>query len=184
MQCLMLIIVSDLDSSNNCKAFINQEFQASSKCWTGSPMETAFSLATRKCTHFQRDHLPKLAKLLVSKWNFLDLVDEIVGISVASLRNQVLDQQVQLFERIKMGLKDLHTVCCQKIFSILTAMLFDEFAFAILKVLLNLNDDARNDVQLVINDYTKEDSMGANLMGLAAKVFFLLACFICILDNC
>jgi hypothetical protein len=167
-----LIDASELTASESHYEFVNEELQSSCKCWAGSPMESAFAVTTRKCTLIQKDNISKIAKLLISSWKFLDLADEIAGISAASSSHEITDQRESLFHVIKLGFHNLHSVCCQKVFSMLASVLFEEFAFALLKVLLNLSDEARNDVQLVIDDSISNQSLGDNLTGFAMKVFF------------
>ncbi len=139
-------------------------------------MESAFAATLRNLSLLQRDQLSKTAKMLISCWKFLDLADEIAGVGAVSSSNQVLENE-QLLKVIKLELKNLRTVCCHKVFSMLTAALFEEFAFVLLKVLLNLSDDARQDVQLVLDDGGDELSVGdkligENFMGFAAKECF------------
>ena len=168
---------SELQSSDNHQEFINKELESNSKCWSGSPMESAFVVTSRKCTLIQRDQLSKITKLLISSWKFLELADEITGIGATSMGNEIAELGECLFEAIKAGLKNLHLVCCSKVLSMLTAMLFEESAFTLLKVLLNLSDEARNDVQLVFDDSRKDESFGGNLMNFATKVScFNLSC--------
>ena len=132
-------------------------------------MESAFAVTTRKCTVIQREHLSKIASLLISSWKFLDLADEIAGIGAVSSSHEVTQQSESLFLAIKLGVHNLHSVCSQKIFSMLTSVLFEEFAFALLKVLLNLSHETRNDVQLVYDDGVSTQSLGDNLAGFAMK---------------
>ena len=132
-------------------------------------MESAFAVTTRKCTVIQREHLSKIASLLISSWKFLDLADEIAGIGAVSSSHEVTQQSESLFLAIKLGVHNLHSVCSQKIFSMLTSVLFEEFAFALLKVLLNLSHETRNDVQLVYDDGVSNQSLGDNLAGFAMK---------------
>jgi hypothetical protein len=103
----------------------------------------------------------------------MDLADEIVGIGAVSSSSQISEQHEHLFKATKLGLKRLSTACCHKILSMLTAALFEEFAFVFLKVLLNLSDEARQDVQLVMDDGSDERSIGDNLLGFAAKERFM-----------
>jgi hypothetical protein len=151
-------------------------------------MESAFAVTTRKCTVIQREHLSKIASLLLSSWKFLDLADEIAGIGAVSSSHEVTQQSESLFLAIKLGVHNLHSVCSQKIFSMLTSVLFEEFAFALLKVLLNLSHETRNDVQLVYDDGVSNQSLGDNLAGFAMKasrtkklrcstrVYFVIVC--------
>jgi hypothetical protein len=175
-----MITATELTSSENRQEFINQELQSSSKCWAGSPMESAFAVTVRKCTLIQRENLSKLAKFLIFSWKFLDLADEIAGIGAASSSDARTEQSDALFKVIKLGIHNLNSVCCQKVMSMLTSVLFDEFAFSLLKVLLNLSDEARNDVQLVFDDDPTNHSLGDNLAGFAGKVSFAKTSCSCI----
>ena len=167
-----MIPATELNSSENHQEFINQELQSSSKGWAGSPMESAFAVTTRKCTLIQRENVSKLAKFLISSWRFLDLADEIAGIGAASSTHAITEQSDALFKVVKVGIHNLNSVCSPKILSMLTSVLFEEFAFSLLKVLLNLSDEARNDVQLVLDDSITNHSLEENLTGLAVKVSF------------
>jgi hypothetical protein len=161
-----------LTSSENHKEFINEELDTHSKSWAGSPMESAFVVASRKCTLLQRDQIPKIAKLLISSWHFFDLADEIAGVSAADLIAEVTEQEEHLFRAIKSGVENLRAVCCQKVLSMLIVALFEEFAYALVKVLLNLSGDAQNDVQLVFDDDGMGHSTSGNLLGFASKLSF------------
>jgi hypothetical protein len=165
----LLFFSSDLNVSDNHKAFVNKELESATKSWAGSPMESAFAAVLRNLTLLQRDQISKTAKILISSWKVLDLADELVGIGAVSSSNQNSEQHEQLFNVIKLGLARLSTVCCHKVLSLLTAVLFEEFAFAMLKVLLNLSEEARQDVQIISEDGSDEHFLGGNLMGFAAK---------------
>ena len=131
-------------------------------------MESAFAAILRSLTLLQRDQLSNIAKLSISSWNFLDLADEIAGVGAVSSGDQIAEQHERLFKPVKSGLDNLCTVCCHKVFSVLIAVLFEEIAFALLKVLLNLSAEARQDVQLV-DDGGHENSLADDLFGFAAK---------------
>jgi hypothetical protein len=131
-------------------------------------MESSFAAILRSLTLLQRDQLSKIAKLLISSWNFLDLADEIAGVGAVSSGDQIAEQHERLFKPVKSGLNNLCTVCCHKVFSMLIAVLFEEIAFVLLKVLLNLSAEARQDVQLVY-DGSHENSLAGDLFGFAAK---------------
>lgn len=139
------------------------------KGWAESPMESAFAAILRSLTLLQRDQLSKTAKLLISGWNFLDIADEIAGVGAVSSGHQIAEQHERLFNPVKNGLNNLCTVCGHKVFSMLIAVLFDEIAFVLLKVLLNLSAEARQDVHLVFEDSSHGNLLAGDLYGFAAK---------------